>query len=208
MIPYRTANDEQTMSTASVTPGEQTWTLPSRGTVGILCLIVAESAVFIIFVVAYIFYLGKSISGPSPHDVLEIPIVGTICLLSSSLTVYLSVGALRKNNVRLCSLWLAATVLLGSIFLAGTALEWPKLIYRDGLTIRTNLFGTTFYSLVVLHASHVVVGLIMRLLALVFALGGRVTEANAARLDVLSLYWHFVDAVWVVVFTVVYILGR
>ena len=75
------------MSTASITPGEQTWTLPSRGVVGILCLIVAESAVFIIVVVAYIFYLGKSISGPSPHDVLEIPIVGTICLLSSSLTV-------------------------------------------------------------------------------------------------------------------------
>ncbi len=196
------------MSTAFVTPGEQTWTLPSRGTVGILCLIVAESAVFIIFVVAYIFYLGKSISGPSPHDVLEIPIVGTICLLSSSLTIYLSVDALRKNKVRLCSLWLAATVLLGSIFLAGTALEWHKLIYRDGLTISTNLFGTTFYSLVGLHASHVVVGLIMLVLALVFALRGQVTEANAARLDVLSLYWHFVDAVWVVVFTVVYILGR
>ncbi len=196
------------MSTASVTPREQAWTLPSRGVVGILCLIVAESAVFIIFVVAYIFYLGKSISGPSPHDVLEIPIVGTICLLSSSLTVYLSVDALRKNNVRVCSFWLAATVMLGSIFLGGTALEWHKLIYQDGLTIRTNLFGTTFYSLVGLHASHVVVGLIMLLLALVFALRGQVTEANAARLDVLSLYWHFVDAVWVVVFTVVYILGR
>mgnify|MGYP001793844634 CR=1 FL=1 len=196
------------MSTVSLPPREQTWTLPSRGSGGILCLIVAESAVFIIFVVAYIFYLGKSIRGPSPHDVLEIPIVGTICLLSSSLTVYLSVDALRKNKVRLCSLWLAATVLLGSIFLAGTAREWHKLIYEDGLTIGTNLFGTTFYSLVGLHATHVVVGLIMLVLALVFALRGQVTEANAARLDVLSLYWHFVDAVWVVVFTVVYILGR
>lgn len=196
------------MSTASITRGEQNWTLPSRGIVGMLCLIVAESAVFIIFVMAYIFYLGKSISGPSPHDVLEIPIVGTICLLSSSLTVYLSVDALRKKKVRLCSFWLAATVLLGSIFLAGTALEWHKLIYSDGLTVRTNLFGTTFYSLVGLHATHVVVGLIMLVLALVFALRGQVTEAHAARLDVLSLYWHFVDAVWVVVFTVVYILGR
>ena len=105
------------MSTATFTPRDQSWILPSRGLVGILCLIAAESAVFIIFVVAYIFYLGKSISGPSPRDVLDIPIVGTICLLSSSLTVYLSVGALRKNNARLCSLWLAATVLLGVIFL-------------------------------------------------------------------------------------------
>jgi cytochrome c oxidase subunit 3/cytochrome o ubiquinol oxidase subunit 3 len=196
------------MSTASITPHDQTWTLPSRGVVGIVCLIAAESAVFIIFVVAYIFYLGKSISGPNPHDVLEVPIVGTICLLSSSLTVYLAVGALRKNQARLCSLWLAATVLLGGIFLAGTAREWYQLIYKDGLTIRTNLFGTTFYSLVGLHATHVVVGLIMLALALVFALLGRVSEENAERLDVLSLYWHFVDAVWVVVFTVVYVLGR
>ena len=196
------------MSTISITPRDQSWITPSRGVVGILCLIAAESAVFIIFVVAYIFYLGKSISGPSPRDVLDIPIVGTICLLSSSLTVYLAVGALRKSKVGLCSLWLAATVLLGGIFLAGTALEWRQLIYKDGLTIRTNLFGTTFYSLVGLHATHVVVGLVMLALALVFALRGRVTEANAERLDVLSLYWHFVDAVWVIVFTVVYVLGR
>jgi cytochrome c oxidase subunit 3 len=195
------------MSTVSITPREQSWTLPSRGAVGIVCLIVAESAVFIIFVVAYIFYLGKSISGPSPRDVLEAPILGTICLLSSSLTVYLAVGALRKNQVRLCSLWLAATVLLGGIFLAGTAREWYQLIYKDGLTIRTNLFGTTFYSLVGLHATHVVVGLIMLTLALAFGLRGRMSEVHAERLDILSLYWHFVDAVWVVVFTVVYLLG-
>ena len=196
------------MSTASITPREQPWILPSRGVVGISCLIVAESAVFIIFVVAYIFYLGKSISGPNPRDVLDVPIVGTICLLSSSLAAYLAVGALRRNKVRICSLWLAATVLLGSIFLAGTAREWYQLIYKNGLTIRTNLFGTTFYSLVGLHATHVIVGLVMLALALTFTLFGRVSEAHAQRLDVLSLYWHFVDAVWVVVFTVVYVLGR
>jgi len=196
------------MSTTTITPREPSWILPSRGLVGVLCLIVAESAVFIIFVVAYIFYLGKSLSGPSPRDVLDIPIVSTGCLLSSSFTVYLAVAALRGNKVRLCSLWLAATVLLGGIFLGGTALEWRQLIYKDGLTIRTNLFGTTFYSLVGLHATHVVVGVVMLSLALVFALRGRVSEANAERLDVLSLYWHFVDAVWVVVFTVVYVLGR
>jgi len=196
------------MSTLSITPREQAWVLPSRGTVGIACLIVAESAVFVIFVVAYIFYLGKSIGGPTPRDVLELPIFGTICLLSSSLSVYLSVAALRKNQVRLCSLWLAATVLLGSIFLASTAREWYQLIYRDGLTIRTNLFGTTFYSLVGLHAVHVIVGLLMLTLALAFGLLGQMRDRHAERLEILSLYWHFVDAVWVVVFTVVYVLGR
>jgi cytochrome c oxidase subunit 3/cytochrome o ubiquinol oxidase subunit 3 len=196
------------MNTLPITPCEQPWVLPSRGTVGMACLILAESAVFIIFVVAYIFYLGKSISGPSPRDVLELPIPSTICLLSSSLTVYFSVAALRKNQVRLCSLWLAATVLLGGVFLASTAREWYQLIYKDGLTIRTNLFGTTFYSLVGLHATHVIVGLLMLTLALAFGLLGRMRERHAERLEILSLYWHFVDAVWVVVFTVVYLLGR
>ena len=195
------------MSTASITPREPSWVLPSRGVVGIACLIAAESAVFIIFVVAYIFYLGKSISGPSPRDVLELPIIGTICLLSSSLTVYFAVGALKMNKVRLCAVWLAVTVLLGSIFLAGTAREWYQLIYKDGLTIRTNLFGTTFYSLVGLHATHVVVGLIMLTLALVFALFGRVRETHAERLDVLSLYWHFVDVVWLFLLPLLYLIG-
>jgi cytochrome c oxidase subunit 3/cytochrome o ubiquinol oxidase subunit 3 len=173
-----------------------------------VCLIIAESAVFIIFVVAYLFYLGKSISGPAPGEVLDIPIFGTICLLSSSFTAYFSVGALRRNKARACSLWLAATVLLGCIFLVGTAREWYRLIYEDGLTIRSNLFGTTFYSLVGLHATHVIAGIVMLTVALVFTAAGRVSEANTERLEILSLYWHFVDAVWIVVFTVVYVIGR
>ncbi len=198
------------MSTAAMIPhnAEETWKLPSRGIVGMLCLILAESAIFVIFVVAYIFYIGKSLSGPTPRDVLQLPIFTTICLLSSSLTVHFSVAALRRNKVKMCSFWLGATVFLGSLFLAGTAREWYQLIYRDSLTIRTNLFGTTFYSLVGLHATHVVVGLAMLLLALVFSLCGKVTDIHAERLEALSLYWHFVDAVWVVVFTVVYVLGR
>jgi cytochrome c oxidase subunit 3/cytochrome o ubiquinol oxidase subunit 3 len=173
-----------------------------------VCLIVAESAIFIIFVVAYIFYIGKSLSGPTPAEVLKLPIVSTVCLLSSSLTVHFAVAALRKANARLSTLWLAATVLLGAAFLVGTGLEWHELIYQDGLTIRTNLFGTTFYSLVGLHASHVAVGLVMLSLALAFGVTGQLNEHHAHRLDVLSYYWHFVDAVWVVVFSVVYVLGR
>jgi cytochrome c oxidase subunit III len=188
--------------------GEAAWVLPSRGIIGMACLIVAESAIFMIFVVAYIYYIGKSLSGPTPREVLELPILGTVCLLSSSFTVHAAVSALRKNNVRTSTLWLAATVLLGAVFLMGTAREWYHLIVDFGLTIRTNLFGTTFYSLVGLHASHVVIGLIMLTVTLALAASGRVREEHAERLEVLSLYWHFVDGVWVVVFTVVYILGR
>ncbi len=198
------------MSEVAVIPQntKSAWVLPSRGIVGMACLIVAEAAIFLIFIVAYLYYIGKSLAGPTPHDVLDLPIFTSICLLSSSLTVHLAVSALHHGRRSLCSLWLAATVLLGSIFLAGTAHEWYQLIYRDGLTIRTNLFGTTFYSLVGLHATHVVVGLIMLSLALFFSLTGSMTSKDTGRLEVLSLYWHFVDAVWVVVFTVVYVLGR
>jgi cytochrome c oxidase subunit III len=186
----------------------EAWTLPSRGVVGMLCLILAEATIFLIFVVAYVFYIGKSLSGPTPREVLTLPIFSTICLLSSSITIHFAVSALRMSKHAMCSLWLAATVLLGSIFLGSTALEWHHLIYRDGLTIRTNLFGTTFYSLVGLHATHVIIGLFMLTLTLIFSLRGALTSKHTARLDVLSLYWHFVDAVWVVVFLVVYVLGR
>jgi cytochrome c oxidase subunit 3 len=200
------------MQTTSTIPfsaqAETPWVLPPRGIVGMACLIVAESAIFIIFVVAYIYYIGKSLSGPTPAQVLELPILGTVCLLSSSATVHFAVSGLRKNNIRSCTLWLAGTVLLGAVFLMGTAREWYHLIHDFGLTIRTNLFGTTFYSLVGLHATHVVIGLIMLTIALALLLSGRVNEKHAERLEVLSLYWHFVDGVWVVVFLVVYVLGR
>jgi cytochrome c oxidase subunit III len=187
---------------------ERPWTLPYRGTVGMACLILAEAAIFVIFVVAYIFYIGKSISGPTPAQVLELPIFGTICLLSSSITVHFAGSALHKGKLRSCTLQLAATVLLGAIFLITTAQEWYHLIHDEGLTIQTNLFGTTYYSLVGLHATHVVVGLFMLSLVLSFSLTGRLKEEHSAKLEVLSLYWHFVDAVWVVVFLVVYVLGR
>jgi cytochrome c oxidase subunit III len=187
---------------------EQEWRLPSRGIVGMFCLILAEAAIFVIFVVAYLFYIGKSLSGPTPAEVLKIPVFTTICLLSSSITVHLAVHELKKAKPHLTTLWLAATVLLGAIFITGTGLEWYHLIVYDGLTIQTNLFGTTFYSLVGLHATHVVVGLLMLSLSLFFSLRGWLRPEHSERLEVLSLYWHFVDAVWVVVFLVVYVFGR
>jgi cytochrome c oxidase subunit 3 len=184
------------------------WKLPYRGKVGMACLIIAESAIFTIFVVAYLFYIGKSLSGPTPREVLETPIFYTICLLSSSLTVHFAGKFLeRGSRVAFLVLWLL-TIVLGGLFLYGTGQEWHRLMYEHGLTISTNLFGTTYYSLVGLHAFHVTVGLILLTIVLLFGLAGRVGPEQSARIDVLSLYWHFVDAVWVVVFTVVYVLGR
>jgi cytochrome c oxidase subunit 3 len=198
------------MSTIATPLPETTaaWTLPYRGKVGMACLIFAESAIFTIFVVAYLFYAGKSLIGPTPREVLETPIFFTVCLLSSSLTIHFAASFLeRGRRGAFLLLWLL-TIVLGAIFLYGTGQEWHRLIYEHGLTISTNLFGTTYYSLVGLHASHVTAGLIMLSIVLLFGLGGRVGPEQSARVDVLSLYWHFVDAVWVVVFTVVYVLGR
>jgi cytochrome c oxidase subunit III len=182
--------------------------LPSRGRVGMFTLIGAESAVFTIFVVAYIFYLGKSLSGPTPQDVLKAPIFFSVCLLSSSLTTHLAGKALRQGNVANFSRWWFATIALGVVFLYGTAREWQRLIYHEGLTISTNLFGTTYFSLVGLHAFHVIVGLLCLTFVFVFSVFGYVEPKHEYQVEILSLYWHFVDSVWIVVFTVVYIVGR
>jgi cytochrome c oxidase subunit III len=184
------------------------WSLPDRGKVAMAGLIIAESAIFTIFVVAYLFYTGKSLIGPTPREVLETPIFYTICLLSSSLTIHLAAKSLVSNRIgRFLGLWLL-TILLGGTFLYGTGQEWHRLIYEHGLTISTNLFGTTYYSLVGLHAFHVTAGLVMLLIVAIFGLAGRVRVEQSRRVEVLSMYWHFVDAVWVAVFTVVYIVGR
>lgn len=184
------------------------WNLPSRGKVGMAGLILGESAIFTIFVVAYLFYLGKSLTGPTPGEVLKAPIFYSICLLSSSLTIHLAANFLKRNHTRLfLGLWIL-TIVLGGAFLYGTGQEWHRLIYQHGLTISTNLFGTTYYSLVGLHAFHVTVGLIILLVVALFGLAGHVGIKQFGRIEVLSMYWHFVDAVWVVVFTVVYVLGR
>jgi cytochrome c oxidase subunit 3 len=189
-------------------PTPEAWILPYRGKVGMACLIIAESAIFTIFVVAYLFYLGKSLSGPTPREVLETPIFYTICLLSSSLTIHLAARFLaRGQRGGFLALWFL-TIILGAFFLFGTAQEWHRLIYEHGLTISTNLFGTTYYSLVGLHGFHVTVGLVMLSLVLLFGLAGLVGPEHSNRVEVLSMYWHFVDAVWVVVFTVVYVVGR
>jgi cytochrome c oxidase subunit 3/cytochrome o ubiquinol oxidase subunit 3 len=183
------------------------WTLPDRGRVGVVCLIGTEFALFTIFVVAYVFYIGKSLTGPTPSQVLELPVWPTICLLSSSITVGLAARALKSGWLSGLKLWTGATILLGLEFLRQTALEWRHLMVDWHLTISTNLFGTTFYSLVGLHASHVILGLTLLSLTLVLGLCGKM-DGQARRFELLAWYWHFVDAVWVAVFTVVYVVGR
>ena len=192
----------------SIAVTDAPWHIPSRGRVGMYCLIVAESAIFTIFVAAYVFYIGKSLSGPTPREVLHVPILSTICLLSSSLTIHWAMAALRKGKTVGFSVFWFITFVLGAIFIGATAREWHHLIYQEGFTIQTNLFGSTYYALVGLHASHVIAGLIGLTIVMILALLGKVKREHSERCEVLALYWHFVDAVWVIVFTTVYIVGR
>ena len=142
------------------------------------------------------------------RDVLELPIFISICLLASSPTISAAVRALEHGRMAAFKLWWLATIVLALIFLVGTAHEWYLLIYEHGLTIRTNLFGTTYYSLVGLHATHVILGLVALILVMALAWLGHIRREHAERTHVLAMYWHFVDVVWVVVFTVVYVIGR
>jgi cytochrome c oxidase subunit 3/cytochrome o ubiquinol oxidase subunit 3 len=197
------------MATTTATPAQITeWKLPDRGTVGIISLIITESALFSIFVVAYLYYIGKSVIGPYPKDVLPLPIWATICLLSSSGTIVMAEHGLKHANLGKFKIWWAVTILLGLEFMHQTASEWHELITERHLTISTNLFGTCFYMLVGLHASHVIVGLTFMLIVFVVAMLGFPVHTQFRRIVFLSWYWHFVDVVWVVVFTVVYIIGR
>ena len=196
------------ISTAPMLEPELQWGPSAKGRLGMYCLIAAETAIFTIFVVAYLFYMGKSLGGPTPQQALHVPVFLTVCLLSSSITIHLAVAALRKAKIGMFAVWWTLTCFLAGIFLTGTGVEWLHLIYDEGLTVRTNLFGTTYYSLVGLHAFHVLVGLVTLSTVGLFTMFGKMKTEHADRVEALALYWHFVDSVWVVVFLVVYVIGR
>ena len=183
------------------------WKLPSTRKVAVISLIVTESALFTIFLVAYLFYMGRSLNGPYPSEVLTFPLMATIALLSSSVTIVFSEMALHRGNKAAFHVWWAITIGLGAYFLWFTGMEWKHLIFTENLTLATNVFGTTFYSLVGLHASHVIIGLFLLTLILILSLLGKIPADHREHIEMISWYWHFVDAIWIVVVTVVYIIS-
>ena len=182
----------------------------SPGQWGMLSFLVSEVALFSTLIVTYLFYLGKDVVSPTPTEALRLPpVLGmTACLLASSVTIHLAERTLGRGNQGGFLLLWAATIVLGVLFLLGTAYEWHGLIKDHGLTISRNLFGTTYYTLVGLHALHVTGGVTIMLIMLGLALARHVTSANGAGVGLISWCWHFVDGVWIVVFTVVYLVGR
>jgi cytochrome c oxidase subunit III len=194
---------------AAAGPHSPTSTSLSAAQWGVLCFLLSEVALFSTLIVTYLIYLGREQVGPTPA-VLSLPLVigTTICLLSSSGTAHLAEQSLRRGAVRKFVIFWSATIMLGVVFLLGTAYEWYGLITRSHLTIASNLFGSTYYTLVGFHAFHVTAGLIILLIMLGLVLRRQVTPRRASGVELSSWYWHFVDGVWVVVFTVVYLLGR
>ncbi len=183
---------------------------PDGHKVGMIVFFVSEVAFFSTLIMAYVIYLGQSATGPTPAEALSLPLVfgTTLCLLSSSFTIHLAERSLRSGSSGGFTMWWTLTILLGALFLAGTAYEWTDLIGKHHLTISRNLFGTTFYTLVGFHAFHVTIGLLMLVLMLSLFLRGRIAGPHSLGLELVSWYWHFVDVVWVVVFAVVYLFGR
>lgn len=177
---------------------------PSK--VGMLCFLVTEVAFFSTLIVTYLIYIERI--RPDARELLRLPLVigSSLCLFASSWTVHKALGAL-PGDVAAFRKWLGATVVLGALFLVGTAKEWHELIFEHGLTLSRSIFGSAYFTLVGFHAFHVTLGVVM--LTTVLALArGRMTAKLENSAELVSWYWHFVDAVWVVVFIVVYLVGR
>jgi cytochrome c oxidase subunit 3/cytochrome o ubiquinol oxidase subunit 3 len=172
-----------------------------------IAFLTTEVAFFGTLVMTYIFYLGESRKVPHEFD-MRITLLSTVCLLSSSVTIHQALKRLAQGAIGGFTAWLALTVLLGALFLVGTGLEWADLIGRQRITIATGLFGSTFFTLVGFHAAHVTIGLCLMLVVLLLALRGSVAADRAVPVHMIGWYWHFVDGVWVVVFSVVYLVGR
>ena len=155
----------------------------------------------------YLLLRHKSVTGPGPTDVYDIPFtsVSSFVLLISSLTMALAVGAIHRGDVRRCRVWLATTAFLGGIFISGQVYEFTTFV-KEGLGYTTNIFGSAFYTLTGFHGVHVSVGIIFLMSLFVMSLRGKITQENAETVEIFGLYWHFVDIVWILIFTVVYLI--
>lgn len=161
-------------------------------------------------IATYMIYRGRTEEmgvGPYPHELIDIPFtsVSAFVLLMSSLTMVLSLGSLQKGNVRNSRIWLAATAILGTTFLGGQFFEFTE-FHHEGLSLQTNVFGSTFFTLTGFHGLHVGLGVLWLLTLLFVSLRGGLKKENAVTLEIAGLYWHFVDIVWIVIFTLVYLL--
>ncbi|MDX1675038.1 MAG: cytochrome c oxidase subunit 3 [Longimicrobiales bacterium] len=181
--------------------GLDTWKL------GFWTFLGSETLFFGSFIATYMIYAGRNVEGPLPHEVLDIPLttISTFVLLMSSLAMVLALNAVQRGSRKGSLIWLMVTALMGLLFLGFQAYEFTH-FYHVGLTLSTNLFGSSFFILTGFHGAHVSIGVIWLLILWFQTHAGRIGPSDALKVEIAGLYWHFVDIVWIVIFTLIYLL--
>ena len=199
------------MSTAAAALPEhgdhyQSTSVPTRK-VGFWTFIASECLFFGTLISTYMVYKGASVTGPYPEEVLNIPLtsVSTFVLLMSSLAMVLALDGVTKGNKKLTVGWLIAVILLGLVFLGFQAYEFTHFVH-EGLTIQRNVFGSAFFVLTGFHGVHVSVGVIWLTCLLILALRDKLPPERSLVVEIAGLYWHFVDIVWIAIFTLIYLI--
>ena len=167
----------------------------------------SECLFFGTMIATYLAYKGKSVVGPHPHEILNIPLttISTFDLLMSSLLMVLALHAVQTGDRAKARLWLFGTAFFGLIFLGFQAWEFTEFVH-EGLTLQQNVFGSTFFVLTGFHGGHVALGVALLLTLWILDLRGKLGVEDATKVEVVGLYWHFVDIVWIVIFTVIYLI--
>ncbi len=169
----------------------------------------SECMFFGSLIATYLIYYGQSVSGPTPADILDIPTttVSTFVLLMSSFMMVMAYSNIRRGNVRNFRIWILCTAFLGATFLGFQVFEFREFAIHGHLTPRTNLFGSTFFTLTGFHGAHVTLGVVWLVSLFGYSFKGDLTPQEGLSVDIAALYWHFVDVVWIVIFTVIYLIG-
>jgi cytochrome c oxidase subunit 3/cytochrome o ubiquinol oxidase subunit 3 len=196
-----------TDTTVHAPAGHTTATGLSNPKLGMWVYLGSDCLLFGTLISTYLLLRHRSVVPPYPQDVFDIPFtsVSSFVLLMSSLTMALAVAAINRGDIHRNRAWLATTAMLGAIFIGGQVYEFTT-FYREGLGYTTNIFGSAFYTLTGFHGVHVSVGIVMLLTLLVMSLRGNLGHERAETVEIIGLYWHFVDIVWIVIFTVVYLI--
>jgi heme/copper-type cytochrome/quinol oxidase subunit 3 len=187
--------------------GSHTSTGLSNNKLAMWLFLGSECLLFGGLISTYMLYRGRTQSGPRPETVYDVPFtsVSSFVLLMSSLTMVLAVSAAHRGDNRRTRLWLTTTALLGATFVGGQVYEFTA-FYREGLGFTTNLFGSSFYTLTGFHGAHVTIGIVMLMSLVVITLRGRISGSKAEVIELVGLYWHFVDIIWILIFTLVYLI--
>jgi len=190
-------------------PGEHGWTTTglSNEKLAMWLFLGSESLLFGGLISTYLLYKSRVATPPAPADLFDIPFtsVSSFVLLMSSLTMVLAVTSIARGDVRSMRVWLATTSLLGAVFISGQVYEFTVFV-KEGMGYTTNVASSAFFTLTGFHGVHVSVGIVMLMSLLVMSLRGRLPVERAEAVEIVGLYWHFVDVVWILIFTVVYLI--